>query len=163
MFAYLMNIMKVMKIKNLLKKFNASWIWLLYIFAFTLFAFIVLLTQYYDEIPTYKEHVYRNKHNVLPEKKLTLVKDNIYIDDNRIIWMKQYFYQNLFHNPFDNYTFESVNEKKESSSEAVIRKRDFDKGKMKFKNGSFNYYSSYKHPIDHFFADVLPIPMYSIF
>lgn len=157
-----MNIVKIVKIRGLLKKWNASWIWLLYIFAVALIAFIVLLAMNYDKIPTKKVHMNRNKHNVLPSKRLKLVKDDIYVDENRKTWMKRPFYLSLFHDPLKNYVFETINSKKASSSEAIIKKSNFDKGVMKFENGSFNFYSSHNHPVDHFFADVLPDALYGV-
>ncbi len=157
-----MNIMKIVKIRGLLVKWNATWIWLLYTFAALLFTFIVLLAMYYDEIPTKKVHMNRNKHNVLPSKHLKLVKEDIYIDEDRKTWMKRPFYLSLLHNPLKNYVFETISSKKVSSSEAIIKKSNFDKGVMKFENGSFNFFSSYNHPVDHFFADVLPDVLYGV-
>jgi hypothetical protein len=125
-----------------------------------LFLFIVLLAQNYNKIPTRKEHQSRNKYNILPAKNLKLLKEPYYVDDNHVTWIKRSFFRSIFHNPFKNYTFETMNSKQISSSEAVILASDFDKGHTHFKNGSFNYYSSYNHPIDHFFADVLPIGLY---
>lgn len=134
--------------------------WWLYIFAFLLFLFTLLLAQHYKEIPTIKKHRFRNKHNILPARKLKLVKEPYYIDENHITWIKRAFLHSIFHNPFKHYTFETIDSKKISSSEAIILASDFDKGRMRFKNGTFNYYSSYTHPISHFFADVLPIALY---
>ena len=126
-----------------------------------LFLFILLLSaQHYKEIPALKKHRFRNKHNVLPVGRLKLVKDPYYVDDNNIIWQRRTFLHSIFHHPFKNYTFETIDSKKRSSSEAIISKSDFDKNRMRFKNGSFNYYSSYTHPVSHFFADVLPIALY---
>jgi len=136
------------------------WRWFLYTLGLLLFLFILLLAQHYKEIPTLKEHRVRNKHNILPAKKLKLVKDPYYVDDDNITWKKRTFLHSIFHNPLKNYTFETMNSKKVSSSEAIILASDFDKGRMRFKNGSFNYYSSYTHPVSHFFADVLPIALY---
>ena len=134
--------------------------WLLYILVLLLFLFILLLAQNYGKIPSLQKHRSRNKDNILPAGRLRLVREPDYVDDNNIIWRKRTFLQSVFHHPFKNFTFETVNPKKISSSEAVILKSDFDKGRMRFKNGSFNYYSSFTHPIDHFFADVLPIALY---
>jgi len=140
-----------------MKNRKLIWIWLLYV---GLFLFIILLAQNYNKIPSRKQHRSRNKDNILPAKKLKLFKDPYYIDDNDVMWIRRSFLHSIFHNPFKNYTFETIDSTKVSSSEAVILKSDFDKGLMCFKNGSFNYYSSYNHPIDHFFADVLPIALY---
>ena len=137
------------------------WRWVLYTLGLLLTLFILLLTQNYSKIPTLKKHRFRNKHNILPAKKLKLMKDPYYVDANNITWKKRTFLHSIFHNPFNNYTFETINSKKVSSSEAIILASDFDKGRMRFKNGSFNYYSSYTHPVSHFFADVLPIALYS--
>jgi|LakMenEpi03Aug12_release.lakeMendotaPanAssembly.Ray.scaffolds.fasta_scaffold218767_2 hypothetical protein len=139
------------------------WRWFLYTLGLLLtVVFILFLAPHYKEIPTFKKHRFRNKHNILLAGRLKLVKGPYYVDDNNITWKKRTFLQSIFHNPLKNYTFETVNSKKVSSSEAVILKSDFDRGRMRFKNGSFNYYSSYTHPVSHFFADVLPIALYFI-
>jgi hypothetical protein len=140
-----------------MKSRKTIWVWFVYVASFL---FIVLLAQNYKLIPTRKQHMSRNKYNILPANKLRLLKEPYYIDDNHIMWRKRAFLQSLFHNPFKNYTFETMNPKKVSSSEAIIIKSDFDKGIMRFRNGTFNFYSSYTHPIEHFFADVLPIALY---
>ncbi len=155
-----MNVMRLVKVRKLAKKLEPEWIWLLYIAIVLTFVFIVLSFMYYDKIPSKKEHAVRNKRNVLPANQLKLVKDDYYMDDNHVIWIKRAFYRSLFHNPLKYYVFETIDSKKVSSSEAVILTDDFDKGKMRFEDGSFNYYSSYNHPIDYFFADVLPIALY---
>ena len=156
-----MNIAKVVKIRSLLQKWNATWIWLLYIFAALLFVFIVLLIMNYDKIPSQKVHTNRNKHNVLPKGAMKLVKEDVYIDEDGKTWMRRPFYLSLLHDPLKNYVFETISSKNVSSSEAIIKKKDFDKGKMKFENGSYNFFSSHNHPIDHFFADMLPDVIYA--
>ena len=144
-----------------MKNPKPTWRWVLYTFGLLLTLFILWWTQNHSKIPTLKTHRFRNKHNILPVGRLKLVKDPYYVDDNNITWKKRTFLHSIFHNPFKNYTFETIDSKKRSSSsEAIISKSDFDKGRMRFKNGSFNYYSSYTHPVSHFFADVLPIALY---
>lgn len=144
-----------------MKSSKPIWRWVLYTLGLLwIVVFILLWTQNYSKIPTLKKHRVRNKHNILPVGRLKLVKEPYYVDANNITWVKRTFLHSIFHSPFKNYTFETMNSKKVSSSEAVILKSDFDKGLMRFKNGFFNYYSSYTHPISHFFADVLPIALY---
>jgi hypothetical protein len=101
-------------------------------------------------------HLNRNKYNVLPVGGLTLVKNNEYRDENGILWRKRGFFNSLLHNPFKYYVFETYDIKKISSSEVKILKTDFG-FKPTFQTSSFNYYSSYRFPVKHFFADVLPV------
>ena len=124
---------------------------------------LILLLPNYHKIPTKIQHINRNKMNILPVGKLTLIPNNgdeYYLDENNIKWKKRTFFRNLLHNPFKNYTFESYNPDDISSSEATITITDFENGIMRFKTGSFNYYSSYYSQVSHFFADVLPIILY---
>ena len=125
----------------------------------TLFGLLlVLLFQNYDKIPSYKEHVNRNEYNVLPVGKLSHTKGDEYVDDGGVKWLKRAFYRNLFHNPLKYYTFETkanANANRGTSETSILIK-----GKKGFKDESFNYYSSYNHPVNHFFADILPIAIY---
>ena len=74
--------------------------------------FILLLSQNYNKIPNLKKHRFRNKHNILPARKLKLVKDPYYVDDNNITWIKRAFLHSIFHHPFKNYTFETIDSRK---------------------------------------------------
>lgn len=133
------------------------------IFLLLLSLLLILLLQNYHKIPTKIQHINRNKMNILPVGKLTLIPNNgdeYYLDENNIKWKKRTFFRNLLHNPFKNYTFETYNPDDISSSEATITITDFENGIMRFKTGSFNYYSSYYSQVSHFFADVLPIILY---
>jgi hypothetical protein len=102
-------------------------------------------------------HVNRNKYNVLPVGRLTLIKHNKYRDENGILWIKRGFFKSVFHNPFKYYVFETYDTQTPSSSEVKILKSHFDAKQMTFQPSSFNYYSSFRFPVQHFFADVLPI------
>lgn len=124
-----------------------------------IFLFIFILENYH-KIPTKIQHVNRNRTNILPVGKLTLV-DDYYLDENNIKWKKRTFFRNLLHNPFKNYTFETYSPNYIYSSEATITIADFENGIMRFKPESFNYYSSYYSPVSHLFADVLPIILYT--
>ena len=120
----------------------------------------ILFVTNYHKIPTILQHANRNKTNILPVGKLRLIPNNgdeYYLDANNIKWKKRTFIRNLLHNPFKNYTFETYYPNVIYSSESTITISDFDKGIMKFKPQSFNYYSSYYHPLSHIFADILPI------
>jgi hypothetical protein len=133
------------------------------IFLLMLSFFLILVVQNYHKIPTKIHHINRNKTNILPVGKLMLISNNgdeYYLDENNIKWKKRTFFRNLTHNPFKNYTFETYYPNEISSSEATITITDFENGIMRFKPESFNYYSSYYHPVSHFFADVLPIILY---
>lgn len=125
---------------------------------------ITLLTLFnYKKIPTKEEHINRNKYNIMPTGKLTKVKNNEYIDENSVIWIKRNFIQSILHNPFKNYVFETdidINGSIVSSSEVETNKELFDNGIQIFRPASFNYYSSFYYPISHFFADILPISLY---
>ena len=128
-----------------------------------LLCFIILYIIFvinYSKIPSYLDHINRNKYNIMPIGKLININKNKYIDKNNIIWIKRKFINSLLHNPINYYVFETYNKNKQSSSEVVILKKDFDKGNQYFKQSSFNYYSSFNYPISHFFADVLPIIIY---
>jgi hypothetical protein len=99
-------------------------------------------------------HLNRHKYNVQPVGGLTSIKKNEYRDENGIIWIKRGFFQSLLHNPFKYDVFETYDLKKQDSSEVKILKSD--KRLVKFEPSSFNYYSSLRFPVRHFFADVLP-------
>jgi hypothetical protein len=122
--------------------------------------FFLILYQNYDKIPSLNVHINRNKYNIFPVGHLIHVKDDKYIDQNNIIWIKRGVFTSLLHNPFKNYVFETYDVKKQGSSEVKILKTDFDNGYQNFKPTSFNYYSSFNSPLSHFFADVLPIIIY---
>jgi hypothetical protein len=124
-----------------------------------LFIFFILYKNY-DKIPSFTVHINRNKYNIFPVGHLIQVKDDKYIDQNNIIWIKRGFFTSLLHNPFQYYVFETYDVKKQYSSEVKILKKDFENGNQNFKQTSFNYYSSFNSPLSHFFADVLPIIMY---
>jgi len=133
------------------------------IFLLLLSLLLILLLQNYHKIPTKIQHINRNKMNILPVGKLTLIPNNgdeYYLDENNIKWKKRTFFRNLLHNPFKNYTFETYSPYDISSSEATITITDFENGILRFKPESFNYYSSYFSPVSHLFADVLPILLY---
>jgi hypothetical protein len=133
------------------------------IFLLLLSLLLILLLQNYHKIPTKIQHINRNKMNILPVGKLTLIPNNgdeYYLDENNIKWKKRTFFRNLLHNPFKNYTFETYSPYDISSSEATITITDFENGILRFKPESFNYYSSYFSPVSHLFADVLPIILY---
>jgi hypothetical protein len=134
------------------------------IFLLLLSLCLILLLKNYHKIPTKIQHINRNKMNILPVGKLILVPNNgdeYYLDENNVKWKKRIFFRNLLHNPFKNYTFETYCPYDISSSEATITITDFENGIMRFKPESFNYYSSYYSPVSHFFADVLPILLYT--
>jgi hypothetical protein len=114
----------------------------------------------FSKIPSYSEHISRNKYNVIPIGILRHINSNNYIDENGVIWVKRGFLRSLLHNPFKYYVFETYDVNKQSSSEVQILKTDFDSGVQKFKTSSFNYYSSFNSPVSHFFADVVPIIIY---
>jgi len=122
--------------------------------------FFLIFIQNYSKIPSLTVHINRNKYNIFPVGHLIQVKDDKYIDQNNIIWIKRGFFTSLLHNPFQYYVFETYDIKKQGSSEVEILKKDFDNGNQNFKPTSFNYYSSFNSPLSHFFADVLPIIMY---
>ena len=133
------------------------------IFLLMLSFLLILLVQNYHKIPTKIQHINRNKKNIIPVGKLTLITNNgdeYYLDENNIKWKKRMFFRNLLHNPFKYYTFETYDPNEISSSEATITITDFENGIMRFKPESFNYYSSYYSPVSHFFADVIPIILY---
>ena len=77
-----------------------------------------------------------------------------------IIWIKRAFLQSIFHNPFIYYVFETYDDKKITSSEIKILKKDFDNNSQNFKHSSYNYYSSINDPISHLFADFIPSLIY---
>lgn len=122
--------------------------------------FLFIIMQNWIKIPSKNEHITRNKHNVLPVGKLTLINNNHYSDDNGIIWIKRGFFASVFHQPFKNYTFETYDVHKQSSSEITIDIHDFDNGIMNYKPATYNFYSSVLYPLSHFFSDVLPTVIY---
>lgn len=122
--------------------------------------FIVILYQNYNKIPSKETHINRNKYNIFPVGQLTHIKDNEYIDNNGIIWIKRNFLASLFHNPFQYYIFETYDINKISSSEVTVLKTEFDSGYQNFKPASYNFYSSFIFPISHTFADIIPIFIY---
>ena len=121
---------------------------------------VIIVYSHYDKIPSKKDHINRNKHNVFPVGNLTHIKDDKYIDKNNIIWIKRGFFNSLLHNPSEQYVFETHDLNKGSSSEVEILKKEFDNDIHNFKPASFNYYSSFNSPLSHFFADFLPIIIY---
>ena len=136
------------------------------VFTYIFVIIVSLLTFFnYKKIPTKEQHINRNKYNIMPVGKLTKVnnKDNKYIDENGVIWLKRSFIKSLAHNPFKNYVFETDLNKNSnivSSSEVETNKQMFDSGKQVFRPATFNYYSSFHYPISHFFADMLPSLIY---
>jgi len=122
--------------------------------------FLILLKINYDKIPSRINHINRNQYNQFPIGKLSLIKDDEFIDESGILWVKRGFLNSILHNPFKYYIFETYDKTKISSSEVEILKRDFDEGNQNFSPSSFNYYSSFNYPISHFFADILPIVVY---
>lgn len=133
-------------------------------FIYTLiFTSLILLVLFnYKKIPNKEKHINRNKYNIMPVGKLTNINDNKYIDENGVIWIRRSFIKSLAHNPFKNYVFETYSDDKNfvSSSEVESNKIDFDNGKQVFKPATYNYYSSVRYPISHFFSDMLPSIIY---
>jgi hypothetical protein len=121
---------------------------------------IVIVYKNYSKIPSLKNHITRNKHNIFPVGELTQIKNDKYKDKNNVIWIKRWFFNSLLHNPFKYYVFETYDVKKHDSSEVEILKTEFDNGNQNFEPASFNYYSSFNSPLSHFFADILPIILY---
>lgn len=121
--------------------------------------FIILYNNYH-KIPSKIHHINRNKYNIFPVGHLRHIKDNQYIDNNEIIWIKRNFFASLFHNPFINYVFETYDSNKISSSEVQILKTDFDSDNQHFQPASYNFYSSFNYPFSHIFADIIPIFIY---
>lgn len=117
--------------------------------------FLLLLLSIYVKLKPY--HVNRNKYNTPPVGEFTHIKGNTYRDENGVFWVQRGFVNSLLHNPFRYYVFETYDTQNQSSSEVKILKTHFNTRKMKFQPASFNYYSSFRFPIKHFFADVLPI------
>ena len=127
-----------------------------------LYFIIGLIIIYFNiqYIPSYNEHTNRNINNILPYGKLKHIKSNKYQDEKGIIWLKRSWFQSIFHEPNKYYVFESDNPNLNSSYEAVILQRDFDNNIYKFDHGTYNYSSSFRHPIKHFFSDMLPSIIY---
>ena len=121
---------------------------------------LIIIYKNYDKIPSREDHINRNKYNVFPAGKLTHVKDNTYVDNDGIIWIRRFFINSIFHNPFENYVFETYDVNKIASCEVEILKTDFDNNYQNFKPASYNYYSSMNDPISHLFADIIPIMIY---
>ena len=130
------------------------------IIIFVVLLVLLLLYQNYYKIPSLKNHINRNKHNIFPVGELTQINNDKYKDKNNVIWIKRGFFNSLLHNPFKYYVFETYDVKKHHSSEVEILKTEFDNGNQNFEPASFNYYSSFNSPISHFFADILPIILY---
>jgi len=120
--------------------------------------YLIFLVYLYLCLPMMKEHhVNRNRYNVPPKGGLRHIKNNEYRDKNGILWLKRGFFNSLLHNPFKYYVFETYDSQKKYSSEVKILKTAFDgKETTNFEPSSFNYYSSFWFPFEHFFADVLP-------
>ena len=162
------HVAKVAKIATFIKNYKLSLTWILFICALLFVTFVTLFLKNWDKIPSREDHANRNKHNVLPLGKLRRIKDDIYMDESGVAWIKRPYYRNLLHNPLKYYTFETAIDalkgktgaNSTSTSEASILKSDFEKGKMNFEDESYNYYSSFDHPVSHFFADMLPIALY---
>lgn len=134
---------------------------ILYMIWLTIIVFMVISSVLRSQIfPSKYEHETRNKYNTMPVSKLTMLNTNTYIDDGGIQWKKRAFLGSLYHSPFNNYVFESYDESKQSSSEAVANKKNFDNGIQIFAPGSYNYYSSYLHPFMHIITDIIPIYVY---
>ena len=133
---------------------------LLFICTFVLLS-LLLYVNYYRKIPSLHEHIRRNQYNIFPAGKLIQYDKNKYIDEDGMIWVKRGFLKSLFHNPFKYYVFESYDSEKQYSFEVKVVKEEFDERIQTFRLGTFNFYSSITHPVSHFFADILPIIMYS--
>ncbi len=123
---------------------------------------IILIVVYknYNKIPSKINHINRNKYNIFPVGQLRHIKENEYIDNNGIIWIRRTFLTSILHNSFKYYVFETYDTNKLSSSEVEVLKKDFDSGHQDFKPASYNYYSSFNHPLSHLFADIIPIIIY---
>ena len=96
------------------------------------------------------------KYNVPPAGRLVHVEKNVYRDANGVVWIKRSFLRSVLHNPFKYYVFETYDARKKDSSEVKIEKKAFKTGRLEFLPSSFNYYSSFRFPVQHFFADVVP-------
>lgn len=118
-----------------------------------------LIEQMQDAVSEYAvQHDIRNDYNILPVGRLTLTsKKYHYVDDGGVVWYKRGFLQSLFHDPFKQFTFETVDMYSDSSSESRILKSNFYKGLFLFVPGSFNYYSSIKFPLKHLIYDFMPL------
>jgi hypothetical protein len=121
---------------------------------------LIIVYKNYDKIPSKRDHINRNKNNILPVGQLRYIKDNEYIDNNGIIWIRRTFLTSILHNPFKYYVFETYSPDQISSSEVGVLKTEFDSGYQNFKPTSYNYYSSFNYPLSHLFADVIPIIIY---
>ncbi len=121
------------------------------------FTFLVVFRSFLY-FPTFEEHMKRNELNKLPTGKLTLLTKNKYTDEANKIWYRRSFLGSILHHPSENYVFEEYS--KQSSSEVLVNKKDFERGSYDYKPGSFNYYSSWHNPLRHFVADVLPLMIY---
>ncbi len=121
---------------------------------------LIIIYKNYDKIPSKIDHINRNKNNIIPLGQLRYIKDNEYIDNNGIIWIRRTFLTSILHNPFKYYVFETYSPHQISSSEVKVLKTEFDNGYQNFKPASYNYYSSFNYPLSHLFADVIPIIIY---
>jgi hypothetical protein len=121
---------------------------------------LIIIYKNYDKIPSKTEHINRNKNNILPVGQLRYIKDNEYIDNDGIIWIRRTFLTSILHNPFKYYVFETYSPDQISSSEVAVLKTEFDSEYQNFKPTSYNYYSSFNYPLSHLFADVIPIIIY---
>lgn len=123
---------------------------------FYMFYILLILFLYFKIMKDH--HLNRNKYNIPPVGRLSLIRNNTYRDENGILWIKRGFFKSVLHNPFKYYVFESYDSQKTDSSEIKILKTDFDNGSQAtFLPSSYNYYSSLRFPVYHFFADVLPV------
>ena len=120
----------------------------------------IVFYKNYHKIPSKIDHINRNQYNVFPVGELRHIKNNDYIDNNDIIWVKRSFLASAFHNPFKNYVFETNAANRASSSEVQVLKSDFDNNYQNFQPASYNFYSSFNDPISHVFADIIPIIIY---
>ena len=126
----------------------------------TILIILIIVYKNYNKIPSKINHINRNKYNIFPVGQLRHIKENEYIDNNNIIWIKRTFLTSILHNPFKYYIFETYDPNKISSSEVEVLKSEFDNGKQNFKPASYNYYSSFNYPLSHLFADIIPIIIY---
>jgi len=122
--------------------------------------FCIVVVVNYAKIPTKQEHVDRNRYNRKPVGTLRFQENNRFVDDLGVVWLRRNFLQSVFHNPLKNYVFETYDLNKTQSSEVEADKQKFDNGEQIFQTASFNFYSSFRFPVSHFFADMLPSFLY---
>jgi len=120
----------------------------------------IIFYKNYHKIPSKFDHINRNKYNVFPVGKLRHIKDNTYVDNNEIIWVRRSFLASALHNPFKYYVFETHSPNQVASSEVEVLKTDFDNNYQNFQPASYNYYSSFNAPLSHLFSDIIPIIIY---